>query len=767
MTSRQANSVAAGPAGPSDAVGAEQAYVDMLYRLLDQARERTERALARTQGSGTAGGTFQARVERDVTAAEQGRRLAQLNAVERGLVFGRTDGHQPGNPEDSEPVRLYIGRIGLRDDEHEPLLIDWRAPASHPFYAATPKDPAGLIRRRHIYTRDRTVTGVDDEVFDLDRLSEPDRQSLSGEAMLIASITVGRTGRMADVVATIQTEQDRVIRAGLQGVLVVQGGPGTGKTVAALHRAAYLLYTHRRTLERRGVLVIGPNATFLRYISQVLPSLGETDVVLTSMAELFPGVSAAPDDDPAAAMIKGDLKMAAVVRRAVRDRQRVPPGDLEVTADRVRMTVPREAVLRARDRARALRKPHNVARRLFVTEMLGALAAAEAAALGRPLDPEDLPYTRARLWDEPPVRAALDGMWPFLTPQRLVAGLLAEEGVLRSAAPDLSSAERSVVLRPGAPDAWTVADVPLLDEAAQLLGNDDSAAKRQRRAAERERRAEERYAREVLEVTGVAETGLVDAATLAEWNRDPGQQLTTAERAWADPSWAYGHVIVDEAQELSAMAWRMVMRRIPTRSLTVVGDVAQRGSAAGARSWAQMLDPYVKGRWHQEYLTVNYRTPSEIMAVAADVLAAVAPDEQPPESVRAEGVLPRAVRGLDRIASVVAAEHEEMGAESGQGGRLAVIAPTARIGELARAVPAAVPGDRPEVLDSPVALLTVGQSKGLEFDRVVLVDPAGILDESPAGGHDLYVALTRATHRLTVVYDGDLPAALSRLESVV
>ena len=767
MTSRQANSVAAGPAGPSDAVGAEQAYVDMLYRLLDQARERTERALARTQGSGTAGGTFQARVERDVTAAEQGRRLAQLNAVERGLVFGRTDGHQPGNPEDSEPVTLYIGRIGLRDDEHEPLLIDWRAPASHPFYAATPKDPAGLIRRRHIYTRDRTVTGVDDEVFDLDRLSEPDRQSLSGEAMLIASITVGRTGRMADVVATIQTEQDRVIRAGLQGVLVVQGGPGTGKTVAALHRAAYLLYTHRRTLERRGVLVIGPNATFLRYISQVLPSLGETDVVLTSMAELFPGVSAAPDDDPAGAMIKGDLKMAAVLRRAVRDRQRVPPGDLEVTADHVRMTVPREAALRARDRARALRKPHNVARRLFVTEMLGALAAAEAAALGRPLDPEDLPYTRARLWDEPPVRAALDGMWPFLTPQRLVAGLLADEGVLRSAAPDLSSAERSVVLRPGAPDAWTVADVPLLDEAAQLLGNDDSAAKRQRRAAERERRAEERYAREVLEVTGVAETGLVDAATLAEWNRDPGQQLTTAERAWADPSWAYGHVIVDEAQELSAMAWRMVMRRIPTRSLTVVGDVAQRGSAAGARSWAQMLDPYVKGRWHQEYLTVNYRTPSEIMAVAADVLAAVAPGEQPPESVRAEGVLPRAVRGLDRVASVVAAEHEEMGAESGQGGRLAVIAPTARIGELARAVPAAVPGDRPEVLDSPVALLTVGQSKGLEFDRVVLVDPAGILDESPAGGHDLYVALTRATHRLTVVYDGDLPAALSRLESVV
>jgi superfamily I DNA/RNA helicase len=301
-----------------------------------------------------------------------------------------------------------------------------------------------------------------------------------------------------------------------------------------------------------------------------------------------------------------------------------------------------------------------------------------------------------------------------------------------------------------------------------MLGTDDSAARARRRAAERERRLEEKYAREVLEITPLMGGGFgdssrladfVDASALAEWNRDPGQPLTTAERAWADPSWAYGHVIVDEAQELSAMAWRMVMRRIPTRSLTVVGDVAQRGSAAGARSWSQMLDPYVKGRWREEMLTVNYRTPAEIMAVAADVLTDVSPGEQPPESVREEGAPPRAVRGLGQVAAVVAAELE--GLEDG--GRLAVIAPGARIAGLAQALPEAVPGDQAEVLDSPVALLTVGQSKGLEFDRVVLVDPAGILDQSPAGGHDLYVAITRATHRLTVVHDGDLPASLHRL----
>ena len=269
--------------------------------------------------------------------------------------------------------------------------------------------------------------------------------------MLIASITAGRTGRMSDVVATIQAEQDRVIRSALQGVLVVQGGPGTGKTVAALHRAAYLLYTHRRTLERRGVLVIGPNATFLRYISQVLPSLGETDVVLSSMAELFPGIKAGPDDDPEAAMVKGDARMVNVLRRHVRNLQQVPAGDLEITADGVTMTLPRETVLRSRDRARGLRKPHNVARKLFITELLGALALAEARALGRALDPEDVPYARARLWDEPPVRAALDGLWPYLTPQRLVAGLLAEEGAIRRAAAGFSAAERAALHRPGCP----------------------------------------------------------------------------------------------------------------------------------------------------------------------------------------------------------------------------------------------------------------------------------------------------------------------------
>ncbi len=296
----------------------------------------------------------------------------------------------------------------------------------------------------------------------------------------------------------------------------------------------------------------------------------------------------------------------------------------------------------------------------------------------------------------------------------------------------------------------------------------------------------------MLELTGLAGQGLVDAAMIAGRNRDEGPDLTTAERAAADRAWAYGHVIVDEAQELSAMAWRMIMRRVPTRSMTVVGDVAQTGNAAGARSWGEMLDRYVKDRWREERLTVNYRTPAEIMAVAADVLAAVAPGQQPPESVREEGARPRAVRvGTARgraapgpgvrgwragpggagpggtaefgatVALVVA--EELAGLTAAEEGRLAVIAPAARQAELAAAIPGAVAGDRAEALDAPVALLTVAQAKGLEFDRVVVADPAGIIAQSPQGGRDLYVAITRATHRLAVVHEGDLPPMLAAL----
>ncbi|MFE6868252.1 HelD family protein [Kitasatospora sp. NPDC057692] len=708
----------------AEALRAEQARLTGLYAHLDAARERARRTLAAAGRGAGPGGTHQARLERELRAGEAARRAARLDAVERGLCFGRLD-HRDGT------VR-HIGRIGLRDEldeTYEPVLVDWRAPAARPFYTATPADPDGVVRRRHLHTRGRTLTGLDDEALDLAALDEGGRRGLVGEAALMAALDRERTGRMASVVATVQAEQDRVIRAPLPGALVVQGGPGTGKTVTALHRAAYLLYTHRAVLERRGVLVLGPNPAFLRYIDQVLPALGETEVVLRTVGELFPGVRATAEDEPAAAVVKGGPWMADAVRRAVEAHQRLPAGDLLLGEG---LRLPRRVCAEARRAARGLRLPHNAARAFFLRTLLDALAVAQALTLGRPYDEEEARYAPGELWAQPGIRTGLDALWPILTPRRLVDRLLSEPALLAVAAPGLSPAERAAVLRPaGAP--WTTGDVPLLDEAAELLGEDGGAVRARSRAAERTLEEELAYAEGVLTVTGQRDDATLDAGLLAERFRDTGPERTTAERAADDRTWAYGHVVVDEAQELSAMAWRAVLRRVPTRSLTIVGDLAQTASPAGARSsWAEVLDRELQGRWREERLTVNYRTPAAIMAPAAAVLRAHAPGQEPPEAVRETPDRPHVLPVPDGDYAAALA------ALPAGPGTLGVIAPDADAAAL--------------------GALTVRAAKGLEFDAVVLVDPAALLAQ---GAADLYVALTRATRRLTLLHHTPLPPVLA------
>jgi DNA helicase IV len=769
----------------------EQAYVSLLYRRLDTLRERTRVELERALGH-DAGGNRQALVERDAFVARHSGRLAQLNAAEHGLCFGRLDR--------ADGSHLYIGRLGLLDEDREPLLVDWRAPAAQPFYRATWADPEGVVRRRHLRTRGREVLGIEDDVLDPGSLSEAERQGLTGEAALLATLSASRTGRMADIVATIQAEQDRIIRSGLPGVLVVQGGPGTGKTAVALHRAAYLLYTHRQRLSRRGVLVVGPNPTFLRYIEQVLPSLGETDVLLSTVGGLFPGVTATAAEPLEAAAVKGDLRMVEVLAAAIADRQRVPEAEVVVEVGGQRLRLDPATGERARRLARDSGAPHNQARAVVRDEVVAALSDQLVAALTRDLPEVDLPEDdellvdlfpderllepdldeiRAELRSHPAVRSALDRMWPKLTPQQLVGDLLASPGRLAAAGAALDPAERDLLLRPGpaGDPAWTPADVPLLDEAAVLLGDDGARARRAEARQAEQDRAELAYAREVLAGTTIGDaarylpdTSAIDPAVLAGRWRSRGPQLGLADRARQDRGWVFGHVIVDEAQELSAMAWRMLMRRSPSRSMTVVGDMAQTGAAWGPGSWAAALDPYAAGRWRVEELTVNYRTPAEIMAVAADVLASMG-GGAPPRSVRDAGIQPWHL-GLDPDAldsglpAVVAAEAAAVGE-----GKLAVLVPAGRDEELAEALAptVAVATTRrqgPAVLDAPVAVLTVAEAKGLEFDAVVVVDPAAILTASVRGPSDLYVALTRATARLGVVHPGDLPPVLARLRPV-
>ncbi len=462
---------------------------------------------------------------------------------------------------------------------------------------------------------------LDDEVLDL-AVADPTRhEGLAGESSLLAALNASRTGRMRDIVETIQAEQDLIIRSGLPGVLVVEGGPGTGKTAVALHRAAYLLYTYRRQLEKRGVLLIGPNATFLRYIGQVLPSLGETSVLLETIGDLMPGIAATGTEPAEVARIKGTPVMAKVVAAAVRDRQRVPHEGLAISFERTGYRLSSESLARARERARRSRRPHNQARRIFIRDALDELARVVAGRLGADplggsnlLGRADIEDLRAELRDDPDVRAAIGRLWPVLTPQQLIGNLFASRRLLAAAARSLTADERELLHRPaGWP--WTPADVPLLDEAAELLGENDRGTK----AAARRREEEEAFAQGVLEIIGRDEeddpeilmgADMLDAARLAA-RFDSEVHLTAAERAAADRTWAFGHVIVDEAQELSPMAWRMVMRRCPARSMTIVGDVAQTGDISGTASWSGALGPFVGDRWRLAPLTVNYRTPAE------------------------------------------------------------------------------------------------------------------------------------------------------------
>jgi DNA helicase IV len=769
----------------------EQDYITLLYTRLDDLKDRaTERLSSVLEQSG---GTHQARVERETFSAMYRQQLAQFDAAENGLCFGRLEF-------DDGELR-YIGRLGIHSDtdEYQQLLMDWRADAARPFYLATAASPGDVKVRRHIKTRSRDVISLDDEVLDL-AVADPSRhESLTGESALLAALNASRTGSMSDIVETIQAEQDVIIRAPMPGALVVEGGPGTGKTAVALHRAAYLLYTYRRQLEKRGVLVVGPNTTFLRYIGQVLPSLGETSVLLTTIGDLFPGVSATGIEAPEVAAIKGRIGMAKVIAAAVRDRQEVPDEPLEIRADAARLRLvamsgrdesPREftaesgrlrltprTVAQARERARRSRRPHNQARSVFAREIVNALTRQLSARIGTDvrtgdnlLDQDEVADLRHELRTDAAVRATISALWPILTPQQVITDLFADPDRLAAAAPRMSAADREALRRaPGGP--WTPADVPLLDEAAELLGDDDRA---DRAAAARRRRQAEAYAEGVLEIIGRDEeddeeilmgADLVDASRLAA-RFDDEQYLTPAERAAADRTWAFGHVIVDEAQELSQLAWRMVMRRCPARSLTIVGDVAQTGDLAGLSSWHEALHPYLKDRWRLAGLTVNYRAPAEVMAVAADVLAAIDPELTTPRSVRESGHEPWHVEAAPEDFTTTVTQAAARLTEQAAGGKLAVIVPEALSADLGNAVSAALPGTAigadPD-LTSPVVVLTVKQAKGLEFDCVLIADPAGLLAESPRGLNDLYVALTRATQQVGVVHTGPLPAVLRRL----
>ena len=741
-------------------VAEEQEFVDRAYSRLDQLRSQyreQRQKIDANHGVGNAQGW----TERDALATHFAELSSRLDNVEERLVFGRLDM--------KDHATHYIGRISLLDEHSAPLLVDWRAPISAPFYQATAQEPLGVVRRRHIATRARTVTSVEDELLDVDQ-AQHQGLTLQGEGALMSALSSARSGRMGDIVATIQGEQDRVIRASDRGILVVQGGPGTGKTAVALHRAAYLLYTQRERLERSGVLIIGPSRTFLRYIEQVLPSLGESGVVQMTIGDIVPGLSAQDDDPVDIAAIKGRAAFSRILREAVRLIPRLPDRDQVLQVWNRRVTLRVKDVQEALSRARRSGRPHNVARESFAMGLMELLAGrliveAGDASSTADIDPDDLRTWMSEIRDSVDARRAINLAWMptqapvFLRKLWSRPDLLAQAN--RKAGTPLSVEDLSLLYR-AQDEPLTISDIPLIDELEELLGTLDLASAQKRRAEEQREKEERERANEALNATGLG-GGIVTADMLMRQTQEAPSLRPLAERARADRSWTYGHIVIDEAQDLSPMAWRCLLRRCPSRSMTVVGDLDQKRGHRRPNSWKQALGPAARAFSEEFVLSISYRTPRALTRIAQAVMAQHGtPVLYPMEAVRD---VPNCYQVShthkdtlkECISQVVSAMEERLDREEGEGkGRICVIVPDAQA-QLWHADESGA-----SALDQRVSYLTAAGSKGLEFDSVVVVEPGAILEQ---GSGDLFVALTRATHDLHAVTTTQLPRGMEEWEA--
>jgi len=660
----------------------EQAHLERSHDSLAMMRQRAERLLDDLRRAGSPDPDYEVALLR---------RVAALSESIRPLLFGRID--------EMSGDRYHVGRRHVEDQSGEPVVVDWRAPVSTAFYRARPGDPIGLVLRRQIMVEDRRVLQIADDHFSTADAEDRAGSSLRGGDALLAELERSRIGEMLDIVSTIQIEQDEVIRAPLDGVIAVQGGPGTGKTAIGLHRAAYLLYNHPE-LARDGVLVIGPSRAFLRYIGQVLPSLGEEAVIQTTLGDLVPKVRSTRDAEPSAARLKGDPRMAAVLRRALDNKRGRADADLSVAVGVSRVTLPAAEINRLVGTLASREGPYRAGRTALRTRLVG-LVRSELARSGIEIDDGRL---RRELARDGGLVALVERLWPSVSAPQLVADVLSSPGVLAAAADGILAPEEQAVIAQsrgasrGRP-SFDAADVALVDEASFLLD---------------------------------------------------GQ------------THVFGHVVVDEVQDLSPMQLRMLARRAPSGSMTVLGDVAQATSVSSCESWDEVLShlPAPAGLRRAE-LTLGYRAPGQVLELASRLLAVAAPGISPTRSVRPGKSAPRVMRAeRAELVDVAAAEAARL---VGEGMLVGVIAPDEALGPLEQrlrrlGVDAGLL--ERDGLGHAVVVASARSAKGLEFDAVVVLEPAVIAGTQVRGLRLLYVALTRAVQHLSIVHAEPLPAAL-------
>ncbi|WGY02303.1 AAA family ATPase [Nocardioides sp. QY071] len=734
-------------------VAGEQAFVDRVYRQLEQAGKAAQQLAKEGHSRGRLGHEG-GLVERDAMVFQAAKRIAQLDAAHEGLVFGRLD---LDAAVDAAP--RYVGRIGLRDDDHESLLIDWRAPAAAVFYQATAADPHGVLRRRVLRSAGRSVVGVEDELLDASGLEAAEASGrelpIIGEGALMAQLSRARDRSMHSIVATIQAEQDKAIRAPSRGVVSISGGPGTGKTVVALHRAAYLLYTDRQRYERGGVLVVGPSGVFMRYIERVLPSLGETAVALRSLGEVVDEVRATRHDEPAVADIKGSARMAELMRRTARQQAPGSPREYRVFWRDDRLVLDRGKLGQVRRQLMSQGLRNKQLPRVSHA-LLDALWRQVRGERGREQGREK--FNDEMLSRDDFLDFAL-GWWPPLDAPTVLCWLREPEFLARVGEGLLSAEEQRLLSktwagldpsRPISPQI-SIEDVPLLDELRYALGDVPQKADDERDDP----------------------MALIEGAVdIQELMTASDREFAPSGRAWRPPISSieddgYAHVLIDEAQDLTPMQWRMVGRRGRAASWTIVGDPAQSSWPVPAESDAARAAALERKQVHSFHLSTNYRNSAEIYAYAAAYASRVDLDADLPDAVRRTGEEPVVVdlpvgAGVAELeAATRAAVLDVAGRVSGTVG---IVVPVARRSEVnawlaswpelaadAAGARAAIDSSVTPSGEDRVVVLTGLDTKGLEFDGIVVVRPQEIEDESLTGRATLYVVLTRATQLLTTV----------------
>ncbi len=694
----------------------EQQHVDTVYAHLAKATQSARQVAAEGVARYTSDRQSYLReedgtalFERDAFAYQAARRLAVLDAEHEGLVFGRLDLA-------SDKPR-YIGRLGVRDDDFEPLVIDWRARAAEPFYRATPSDPMDVVRRRVLRCRDDQVVGIEDDL--LNPAAAPPDLVVIGEGALMAALSRARGHRMRDIVATIQAEQDEAIRAPAPGVTVIAGGPGTGKTVVGLHRTAYLLYSNRRRYENGGVLVVGPSAVFMSYIERVLPSLGEDAVTLRSLGELASDVlsqSAVRLDDAAAAVVKGSLRMLPVLRRLVSLPGAGAGGDLLVTVRGEALRLTEQELARIRRQVLSHHQ-HNRGREAATAALVSALWAKAPAEI----DVTDQEHFDELVRYSSVFRDFVASWWPLLSATEAL-GRLTEPAVLQAAAgTDLGAEAAEALARSYQEPGWSVADIALLDELAALLGP-------------------------VPHDPETSDSLFLDSGEVAEIVTTADRLTASRSPDLAEPHSTYTHVLVDEAQDITPMQWRMLRRRGPQASWTIVGDPAQ-SAWPDLSETERALTDLIGSAPHRTFrLSTNYRSPREVFDLAAAYITRHVPDADLPQAVRSTGNEPLLLHAPeDQWADQVQTVTTQL---LGQvAGTVAVIAPPSRQQAVRRLL-----ADDPDLGgESRLVVLTPLDAKGLEHDGVLVLAPDEVVAESPGGERVLYVALTRATQRLVTL----------------